>query len=168
VRRVQHWLVKSEPTSYSIDNLRADKVTTWEGVRNFVARNYLRSMAKGDPVLFYHSNCAEPAVVGVAKVARTAYPDPMQFDPDSKYFDATSPRADPRWSMVDLRFVKALRRPVTLSELREHGAHGQQLDGLALLAKGNRVSVMSVTPEQFDYIVDLGSKKKIEAAGRFR
>jgi predicted RNA-binding protein with PUA-like domain len=150
---VAYWLVKSEPETFSIDDLKRDKRTTWEGVRNFMARNYLRSMEKGDLVLYYHSNTQEPAVVGIAKVVKTAYPDPTQFDPDSHYYDPTSPPDDPRWSMVDLGFVKKLRRPVTLTELKEH--HGGALGDFALTRKGNRLSVLPVTPEQFELITKL-------------
>ena len=144
-----HWLVKSEPGSFSIDDLKESRRTTWEGVRNFQARNYLRSMAKGDPVLFYHSNCEVPAVVGITKVVRTAYPDPTQFDPASKYFDATAKRDDPRWSLVDIGFVKKLRRPVSLAQLKEHT---DELGDFALTRTGNRLSVLPVTDEQFTLI----------------
>ena len=153
MRFVAHWLVKSEPNAFSIDDLKDQKRTTWEGVRNFQARNSLRAMAKGDLVLYYHSNCDVPAVVGVAKVVRTAYPDPTQFDPTSHYFDATSKLLDPRWSMVDVGFVKKLKRPVSLTELKEE--HGGHLGDFALTRKGNRLSVLPVTPEQFEYIVNL-------------
>jgi len=146
---VAHWLVKSEPGSFSIDDLKESRRTTWEGVRNFQARNYLRSMAKGDPVLFYHSNCEVPAVVGITKVVRTAYPDPTQFDPASKYFDATVKRDDPRWSLVDIGFVKKLRRPVSLAQLKEHT---DELGDFALTRTGNRLSVLPVTDEQFTLI----------------
>jgi len=153
---VAYWLVKSEPESFSIDDLQRDKKTSWEGVRNFMARNYLRTMEKGDQVLYYHSNCEVPAVVGIAKVVKTAYPDPTQFDPDSKYYDATSPAKDPRWSLVDVGFVKKLRRAVSLTELKDHA---DELGDFALTRKGNRLSVLPVTPEQFEFIVDLGSRK---------
>jgi len=146
---VAHWLIKSEPGSFSIDDLKESRRTTWEGVRNFQARNYLRSMAKGDPVLFYHSNCEVPAVVGITKVVRTAYPDPTQFDPASKYFDATAKRDDPRWSLVDIGFVKKLRRPVSLAQLKEHT---DELGDFALTRTGNRLSVLPVTDEQFTLI----------------
>jgi predicted RNA-binding protein with PUA-like domain len=138
--------VKSEPDVYSIDDLKAQKVTTWEGVRNYQARNYLRAMAKGDEVLFYHSNCDEPGVVGIATVARTAYPDPTQFDPAHKYFDPASNPADPRWSLVDVRFKRKLTRTVTLAELK---ARADELGEFPLVRKGNRLSVIPVTDEQW-------------------
>jgi predicted RNA-binding protein with PUA-like domain len=146
------WLVKSEPDTFSIDDLEACKVEPWDGVRNFQARNYLRAMAKGDEVLVYHSNCAVPAVVGLAKVAGTARPDPTQFDPSSKYFDPTSDPADPRWSLVDLRFVKKLKRPVSLEELK---AHATDLGDFALVRKGNRLSVMPVPDEAWQVVLRL-------------
>jgi predicted RNA-binding protein with PUA-like domain len=147
-----HWLVKSEPDTFSIDDLKARKVEPWDGVRNYQARNYLRAMAKGDEVFVYHSSTDVPAVVGIAKVARTARPDPTQFDPESHYFDPTSDPADPRWSLVDLRFVKKFKRPVTLEELKAHAAG---LGDFALIRKGNRLSVLPVTDEQWDFILSL-------------
>jgi predicted RNA-binding protein with PUA-like domain len=146
------WLVKSEPDVFSIDDLKARKVEPWDGVRNFQARNYLRAMAKGDEVFVYHSNCDVPAVVGIAKVAGAARPDPTQFDPSSKYFDATSDPADPRWSLVDVRFVKKLKRPVSLEELKAHAA---ELGDFALVRKGNRLSVLPVSDEQWDVVLRL-------------
>ncbi len=149
-----HWLVKSEPETFSIDDLKQSKTTTWEGVRNFQARNYLRAMAKGDQLLYYHSNCDVPGVVGLAKVVKTAYADPTQFDPSSHYFDPTSKPDDPRWSRVDVGFVKKWRRTVSLTELKDHA---DQLGEFALIRKGNRLSVLPVTEEQFTFIVDLAS-----------
>ncbi len=148
------WLVKSEPDVYSIDDLKAQKVTTWEGVRNYQARNYLRAMAKGDEVLFYHSNCDEPGVVGIATVARTAYPDPTQFDPAHKYFDPASNPADPRWSLVDVRFKRKLPRTVTLTELK---ARADELGEFPLVRKGNRLSVIPVTDEQWAAITTMAA-----------
>jgi predicted RNA-binding protein with PUA-like domain len=146
------WLVKSEPDVFSIDDLKARKVEPWDGVRNYQARNYLRAMAKGDEVFVYHSNCAVPAVVGIAKVAGPARPDPTQFDPDGKYFDPTSDPADPRWSLVDLRFVKKLKRPVSLEELKANAA---RLGDFPLIRKGNRLSVLPVTDDQWDVVLSL-------------
>jgi predicted RNA-binding protein with PUA-like domain len=150
-----HWLVKSEPDVFSIADLKARKVEPWDGVRNFQARNYLRAMAKGDEVFVYHSNCAVPGVVGVAKVARTAYPDPTQFDPSSKYHDPTSDPADPRWSLVDLRYARTLRRPVSLEELK---AHAHLLGDFALVRKGNRLSVLPVSDDQWDVVLSLAGR----------
>jgi predicted RNA-binding protein with PUA-like domain len=143
--------MKSEPESFGIDDLERVRVTSWEGVRNYQARNYLRSQRKGDRVLFYHSNCAEPGVVGIASVARTAYPDPTAFDPGSKYFDPRSDPADPRWFMTDLAFVRRLARVITLHELQGR----PELDGLALLRRGNRLSVTPLSKAHYDIIVAL-------------
>lgn len=146
------WLMKSEPDVYSLDDLKRDKKTMWDGVRNYQARNYMRSMAVGDQVLYYHSNCDVPGVVGLAKVVRAAYPDPTQFDPGDKHFDPTAKREDPRWSLVDVGFVKKFKRTVSLAELREHS---KELGDFALIRTGNRLSVMSVTAKQFEVICRL-------------
>jgi predicted RNA-binding protein with PUA-like domain len=152
------WLMKSEPDVFSIDDLAAapDRTTMWEGVRNTQARNWMRDrMAVGDDVLFYHSSCAVPAVVGVAEVVRAAYPDPTQFDPGSHYADPTSKPDDPRWVAVDVRFVCKLDQPVTLAELRRRA---DRLGDLALVRRGNRLSVMPVSDEQWDVILEGGEE----------
>jgi predicted RNA-binding protein with PUA-like domain len=156
------WLVKSEPDVFSIDDLKERKVEPWDGVRNYQARNYLRTMAKGDEVFVYHSNCEEPGIVGIAKVAATAYPDPTQFDASSKYFDPASDPADPRWSLVDLRFARKLKRTVSLTELKEHAARDGQgtLGDWALVRKGNRLSVMPVSDAQWDAVLALESARR--------
>lgn len=151
-----NWLVKSEPDVFSIDDLKRDKRTTWEGVRNYQARNFLRSMAVGDRVLFYHSNTDVPGVVGLAKVVKTAYPDPTQFDPSSHYYDPASKPQDPRWSLVDVGFVKKLARTVSLTELKEHAA---ELGDFPLIRNGNRLSVMGVSDEQYEFVLDLAGRK---------
>jgi predicted RNA-binding protein with PUA-like domain len=153
--RMRRWLMKSEPDTFSIDDLAAapDRTTMWEGGRNYQARNWMRDdMAVGDPVLFYHSNCATPAVVGVAEISRAAYPDPTQFDADSHYFDPKSSPDDPRWLVVDVRFVRKLDHPVTLAQLRERA---DELGDLALVRRGNRLSVMPVSDEQWDRILSM-------------
>ena len=144
--------MKSEPDVYSLDDLKRDKRTMWDGVRNYQARNYMRSMAVGDRVLYYHSNCEVPGVVGVAKVLTPAYPDPTQFDPNDKHYDPTAKRDDPRWSLVDIGFVKKFKRTVSLAELRDHAA---ALGDFPLIRTGNRLSVMPVTPKQFEVITGL-------------
>ena len=153
----RYWLMKSEPTTFSIDDLRgAPKGTTsWEGVRNFQARNYLRSQRKGDGILFYHSNCAEPGVVGLAKVAREAYPDHHAFDPNHKYHDPKSDPTDPTWFMTDVKFVRKFARVISLHELQRQPA----LEGMMVIRKGNRLSVTEVNEEHYDYVVKLGSTK---------
>ncbi len=145
------WLMKSEPDAFSIDNLaaRPGKREHWDGVRNYQARNFMREMKKGDKVLFYHSSCPEPGVVGVAKVVKEAYPDFTAFDPESKYFDPKSSPDKPRWFMVDIQFQKKLKRTITLAELKQN----PRLEGMQLLRKGNRLSVMPVAESEFDTIL---------------
>ncbi|MBS0569313.1 MAG: EVE domain-containing protein [Proteobacteria bacterium] len=148
---MNHWLMKSEPDEFSIDALAKRKSEPWSGVRNYQARNYLRQMRVGDDVLFYHSRCAEPGVVGIAKVTTAAYPDPTQFDPKSDYFDAKATRAAPRWSLVDVKFKRKLKRVIALAELKNH----KQLHGFALIRPGNRLSVMPVTAAHWEFILGL-------------
>ena len=147
-----HWLMKSEPDAFSIDDLKRKKREAWDGVRNYQARNYMRDgMRVGDKVFFYHSNCAEPGIVGIAEVATDGYPDPSQFDPKSKYFDAGSSRDNPRWMLVDVKFVKKLKRTITLKELQADSA----LDGMVLLRKGSRLSVQPVEAAHWEHILGL-------------
>jgi len=148
--------MKSEPDVYSIDDLKRDSKTMWDGVRNYQARNYMRSMAKGDQILYYHSNTDVPGVVGLAKVVRLAYPDPTQFDPSDSHYDPASKPEDPRWSLVDVGFVKKFRRTVSLNELREHAA---ELGDFPLIRTGNRLSVMPVTDEQFAVVLRLATTR---------
>ena len=149
---MNHWLMKSEPNAFSIDDLKRKKREPWDGVRNYQARNFMRDgMRPGDKVFFYHSNCAVPGIVGIAEVATDAYPDPSQFDPKSKYFDAGSSRDNPRWMLVDVKFVKKLKRTISLDELKGDPA----LEGMALLRKGNRLSVMPVEAAHWEYILAL-------------
>ena len=148
---MNYWLMKSEPDEFSIDALARKKVEPWSGVRNYQARNYLREMRVGDGVLFYHSSCDEPGVVGVAEVATDAHADPTQFDPKSDYFDAKSNRAEPRWSLVDVKFKRKLKRVIALTELKEC----KELHGLALIRPGNRLSVLPVSKAQWDFILGL-------------
>ena len=145
------WLLKSEPATYSIENLEDDGRTSWEGVRNYQARNFLREMKVGDRVLFYHSNAEPPGVAGVAQVVREAYPDPFAFDPASKYFDPGSKQDDPRWFMVDVGFLERFDEPVPLPVLRADPA----LEGMELLRKGSRLSVQPVTERQYERVVQL-------------
>jgi predicted RNA-binding protein with PUA-like domain len=148
--------MKSEPDVYSIDDLKRDRKTMWDGVRNYQARNYMRSMALGDQILYYHSNTDIPGVVGLAKVVRLAYPDPTQFDPTDSHYDPGSKPEDPRWSLVDVGFVKKFRRTVSLNELREHAG---ELGDFPLIRTGNRLSVMPVTEAQFDVVVRLAATR---------
>jgi len=149
---MNYWLMKSEPDTFSIDDLKHKKREAWDGVRNYQARNFMRDgMRIGDGVFFYHSNCAEPGIAGLAEVASDAYPDPSQFDPKSKYFDPGSSRDNPRWMLVDVKFVRKLKRTITLDELKNHS----KLEGMTLLRKGNRLSVMPVDAAEWKYIVGL-------------
>ncbi|MFN2397054.1 MAG: EVE domain-containing protein [Gemmatimonadaceae bacterium] len=150
-----YWLVKSEPESFSFEDLwRAPRRTTqWDGVRNYQARNLLRDqMKKGDPVFFYHSNGKPPTIAGVAEVAKEGYPDPTAFDPRSAHFDGGSDPNSPRWYMVDLRATHRFKRPVTLPELRNTPGLGE----MVLLRKGSRLSVQPVTRAEWDIIYKLG------------
>ena len=148
---MRYWLMKSEPDAYSIDALAKDKTAPWTGVRNYQARNFMRDqMAKGDKVLFYHSSCEEPGIVGIAEVCKLAYPDETQFDRKSKYFDEKASPDKPRWLHVDFRFVKKTK-PVTLTALRGHKA----LAKMQLLARGNRLSITPVDPDAWKYILTL-------------
>lgn len=153
----KYWLFKSEPTSYSIDDLAKEKkqTTFWHGVRNYQARNFLRDeMQVGDRVLFYHSNAEPTAIVGVAKIVRAGYPDPTALDPQSDYYDEKSTADAPRWFVVDIQLEQKFARPLPLDELREVAA----LKQMELLRKGSRLSVQPVRKAEFDAILKLASK----------
>ncbi|MGB1905953.1 MAG: EVE domain-containing protein [Spongiibacter sp.] len=140
---MQYWLMKSEPNTFGIDDLAARKNATehWDGVRNYQARNFMRDRMKvGDQILFYHSACKTPGVAGIARVVREAYPDHTARNPESKYYDPKASDDDPRWYMVDVQFERKLSRLITLKELKGNPA----LDGMALLKKGSRLSIMPV------------------------
>lgn len=147
----KYWLMKSEPETYSIDDLARDRKTSWEGVRNFQARNLMKEMKKGDLVLFYHSNANPPGVVGIAKVVREAYPDDQQFRKSSKYYDDKSTPENPRWVMVDVGFVEKFPRLVSLDELK--AARG--LEEMVVTRRG-RLSVQPATRKEFGIVVKLG------------
>ena len=150
---MQHWLIKSEPTTFSIHDLAKapKKTTSSEGVRNYQARNFLRAMAKGDLAIFYHSNATPPAAVGIATIVRTAYPDPTAWDPRSKYLDPKASLENPIWSMVDVKLVEVFPRGVPLEELRTVKA----LAGMELLRRGSRLSVTPVTAAELRTIEKL-------------
>lgn len=153
---MRYWLLKSEPSAFSIDDLAASprKTTCWDGVRNYQARNFMRDdMRKGDLVLFYHSSSDITGVAGIAEVARESYVDHTAFDPRDKHFDPKSKQESPRWFMVDVRLKRKLRRVIPLRELREY--ENRQLKELALLRKGNRLSILPVTKKQWDFILSL-------------
>lgn len=154
-RQMQYWLMKSEPDVYGIDHLKRFKVDHWDGIRNYQARNFMRDdMNKGDLAFFYHSNCDEPGIAGIMEIAREAYPDHTQFDPDEKYFDPKSDPDNPRWFMVDVRFVRKLERVITLRELKSY----KTLADMRLVQKGSRLSIMPVTKRQWDFILKLERK----------
>jgi predicted RNA-binding protein with PUA-like domain len=154
---VKYWLVKSEPDAFSIDDLRSAprRREHWDGVRNYQARNYMRDgMTVGDPVFFYHSSCDEPAIVGIAEVASRAYPDHTAFDPRSHYFDPRSDPDNPRWLMVDLRYRRKLKRPVTLAQMKSD----RRFDGFELVRRGSRLSVMPVAEHHWRLVLELAGE----------
>jgi predicted RNA-binding protein with PUA-like domain len=142
---MKNWLMKSEPDSFSIEHLRKAGTEPWTGVRNYQARNFMRQMQPGDRVFFYHSSTAVPGIAGLATVASTPYPDPTQFDRKSPYFDPKATREQPRWDMVDVRFERAFRNVLALSTLKENE---DRLEGLGVLQRGSRLSVLPVTAAQ--------------------
>ena len=147
---MQHWLMKSEPDEFGIDDLAAapGKTTAWAGVRNYQARNFMREkMRVGDQVFFYHSSCPEPGIAGIAEVASGPYPDASQFDSKSPYFDEAAKREAPRWFNVDVKFVKKTRL-VSLAELRGH----RELAAMRVLAPGNRLSITPVDAREWEFI----------------
>ncbi len=153
----KYWLVKSEPDVFSIDDLQKSPLQTtyWDGVRNYQARNTLRDeMKKGDLVLFYHSNADPLAIVGVCEVVREGYPDFTAFDPESNHFDPKSKPDNPAWYMVDIKFKKKFKTPVTLEAIRNNA----KLQQMKLIQRGNRLSVMSVSKDEFDEIIYLSNK----------
>jgi predicted RNA-binding protein with PUA-like domain len=162
-RQKRYWLMKCEPEAYSIADLARDGVTTWEGVRNYQARNFLRDDAKvGDGVLFYASNADPSGVAGLAEVAREGYPDPTAFDPKSAYYDEKSDPDAPVWYRVDVRFVEAFPAIVPLDELKATPG----LEKMVVTQKGSRLSVQPVTKEEFEIVKKLGRKRGKGAQGR--
>lgn len=154
-----YWLVKSEPDTFSIDDLFAakGKRTCWDGVRNYTARNFMRDeMKKGDGVLFYHSNARPPGVVGSAEVVKEGYPDPTQFDPEDSHFDPKSDPDDPRWFMVDVRAVEKFPQPVPLDDLKANA----KLAGMAVVQRGQRLSVQPVRADEWREVLRMGKSKQ--------
>lgn len=149
---MQYWLFKSEPTTFSIDDLvnAPRKTTCWEGVRNYQARNFLKSMNVGDLGFFYHSNTDPPAIVGIVKVVKAAYPDAFAFDLKSRYFDPRSSQDSPRWFLVDVQFVKKFPQALHLDQLRTV----KGLEKMELLRKGSRLSIQPVRPEEWQRVLD--------------
>ena len=149
----KYWLFKSEPYIYSIDDLQRDGKTHWEGVRNYQARNFMRDeMQKGDLILYYHSNADPPGVIGIARVAKEAYPDHFSWDNKSNYFDPKSSKENPRWVMVDVEFVEKFERLIPLAELKSH----PDLKEMMVVKPGMRLSIQPVEENHFEIIRDLG------------
>ena len=136
----QFWLMKSEPDAYSIDNLKNDDVTLWDGIRNYQARNFMRNMNKGDKVFFYHSNCKPPGIVGLMEVIDLNIVDPTQFDKGSKYYDSKSKPEKPRWDCVKVKFVSKSKKTLSLPELKIKFNE----DELLVVKRGNRLSILPV------------------------
>jgi predicted RNA-binding protein with PUA-like domain len=159
-RAKRYWLMKCEPEAYTIDDLERDGTATWEGVRNFQARNYMRDdMKPGDGVLFYASNAEPSGVTGVAEISRAGYPDPFAFEKGHKYFDPKSDPENPTWIMVDLRFVEKFPAVIPLAALKET----RGLADMMVVQKGSRLSVQPVTKKEFDIVVKLGRKGETSA-----
>lgn len=144
-----YWLMKSEPETFGIHHLKARGTALWDGVRNYQARNFLRQMEIGDQAFFYHSNCKVPGIVGVMSISKSGYPDPTQFDAEHKYYEPKATLDNPRWTGVDVTFVEQWPDVLSLTALRDI----PELAELALLKKGNRLSLMPVTPEQWQAIL---------------
>ncbi|WP_337841730.1 EVE domain-containing protein [Rheinheimera sp.] len=152
-----YWLYKTEPEECSIDDFANNptKPIVWEGVRNYQARNFLRAAALDDLVLIYHSSCKLIGLAGIARVVKTAYPDPSQFQPDSIYFDARSSATQPRWFAVELIFVQKFPSVVPLDKLKR----SSKLEQLALVQKGSRLSVMPVQPDEWQVMLAMATKE---------
>ncbi len=155
---MRYWLMKSEPSCYSIDDLKREKVGMWDDVRSYQARNFMRDdMKKGDIVLFYHSSCDEIGIVGLGKIAKEAYPDPTQFDKKSYKYDPKSKKEKPQWVSVDVRFVEKFKEPLTLGELKNDPFFSDML----VVRQGMRLSVQPVAVKHFDKILKLRSRSKL-------
>ncbi|MGK9476291.1 EVE domain-containing protein [Melioribacter sp. OK-6-Me] len=153
---MKYWLMKTEPDVFSIDDLSKSKnqTTFWDGVRNYQARNFMRDeMKKGDLVIFYHSNAKPPAAVGICTVVKEGYPDFTAFDPDDKHYDPKSKKDNPTWYMVDIKLIKKFTRAVTLDDIKQN----PKLKNMKLVQKGNRLSVLPLTKEEYEEIVRMGS-----------
>lgn len=157
MKRLRHyWLMKTEPETFSIDDLARKGREAWDGVRNHRAKNFMKNeMAPGDLVLFYHSSTEPPGVAGIARVASESYPDPTQFQKHSKYYDQRATRESPRWWLVDVEFVEKLPNYLALADLRKDPA----LAGMWLLRRGMRLSIQPVGEPEFAHIVKLGGAK---------
>jgi predicted RNA-binding protein with PUA-like domain len=151
--RMQYWLLKTEPSTFSWDDLNStpNQITHWEGVRNYQARNFMRQMKVGDLIFFYHSIVKPQTIMGITKVVQEAYLDHFAFDSSSKYYDPQRLPENPRWLMVDIQYVEDFQPPITLNELKQT----KGLEDMLLLQKGNRLSVQPVTPKEWEIILEL-------------
>lgn len=153
---MKHWLMKTEPSTFSVDDLEKapGKTTAWDGVRNFQARNMLRdTMQQGDLAFLYHSSCEIPGIVAIMEIVKTGYPDATAFKRDHAHFDADSRPDQPRWYVVDVRLKRRLKHTITLQELRAH--HSAHLDGMLLLRSGNRLSITPLEAAHWKFILKL-------------
>ena len=153
---MNYWLMKSEPSVYSIDDLAKEKIDHWDGIRNYQVRNFMRDqMAKGDLALFYHSNCPQPGVVGIMEIWGRTRPDPTAFDQSSPYYDPKSNEDNPRWLMLDVKFKEKLPKLVSLQQMREENKLAQ----MKILQRGNRLSITPLARAEFNLIVSMGHLK---------
>ena len=149
---MKYWLLKSEPSSFSIDDLARVKVEPWDGVRNYQARNFMRDqMSVGERAFFYHSSCPQPAIVGIMEVASQSYPDPTAFDREDPHYDPKSDADNPTWMLVDVKFVSKLKQPLALEQLKRE----PELADMRLLKRGNRLSVLPVDEKHWKHIVEM-------------
>jgi len=159
---MSYWLIKTEPTSFSVDDLERapDKTTAWDGVRNYQARNMLRDQMKiGDQAFLYYSNCDDPGIVAVVEIVDEGYPDPTAFERKHHHYDAQSDPENPRWFLVDVQLKRRLDRIITLKELREH--ESKRLDGMMILRPGNRLSVTPVSVAHWKFILSLEGRRRV-------
>ncbi len=151
---MSYWIMKSEPETYSIDDLKRDTVEPWNGIRNYQVRNMIcNDMKVGDLAFFYHSNCAPPGIVGSMQIVKSAYSDHTAFDPENAYFDPKSSPEKPRWFMVDVKFHSKFKKMISLEELRQY----PELKDLLILRTGNRLSITPIDKREWEFILDLGS-----------
>ena len=150
------WLMKTEPSTYSIDDLKSDKVTQWEGIRNYQARNFMMNDMKiGDQVFVYHSNATPPGIVGLAEVCSEPYPDHFAWDQTSQYFDQKSPKSNPRWYMIDIKYMATFREMISLKTLKEDS----ELSDMMVVKKGSRLSIQPVKESEFNYVLEAYSQE---------
>ncbi|MCB0392801.1 MAG: EVE domain-containing protein [Bdellovibrionales bacterium] len=155
MEKKKYWLMKSEPDTFSIDDLAKNKKTLWDGVRNYQARNFMmKEMSPGDEVLFYHSNAQPPGVAGLAKISKKAVPDPTSFDKNSPYYDEKSSKENPRWFCVEVSFAKKFNHFVSLDEIKEN----KKLKNMLVVKKGQRLSIQPITPDEFKVLCQMGMR----------